>query len=224
MADIAYEAEHDEVGVHCGRMDQTISALARAGHAMLFETGDGAITHIPLAGRIWVFETGVLHRLTAGSLNERRQECEAALRMIRDLGSRVTNLAEVTPEALPELLRGLPAPWAPRLRHVVTEVARTRAAAHALVAHDLRQLGRLLVDGHESLRRDYQSSCAEAVARGAYGARLTGAGWGGAVIALLPTEGESRIVADIQEDFRQAFDRMPVVWATKAAAGVRSEK
>jgi galactokinase len=231
LAEIAYEAEHDEVGVHCGRMDQTISALARAGSAMLFETGDGSITHIPLPGRIWVFETGVVHRLTAGSLNERRQECETALKMVRDLGSRAANLAEVTPEALPELLRGVPAPWAPRLKHVVTEVARTRAAAHALASHDLRQLGRLLVQGHESLRADFQSTCIEAdrlvesaLARGAYGARLTGAGWGGAVIALLPIEGEARIVAEMQQDFRQAFDRMPVVWATKAAAGVRSEK
>ncbi len=162
LAEVAFEAEHDEVGVRCGRMDQTISALARAGHAMLFETGDGTITHIPFPGRIWVFETGVMHQLTAGSLNERRQECETALRMIGDLGARVANLAEVTPEALPALLRGLPAPWAPRLRHVVTEVARTRGAAAALVAHDLPRLGRLLVEGHESLRQDYQSSCPEA--------------------------------------------------------------
>jgi galactokinase len=231
LADIAYEAEHDEVGVHCGRMDQTVAALARAGQAMLFEPGEGAITHIPLPGRIWVFETGVLHRLVAGNLNERRQECEVALRMVRDLGSRVTHLAEVAPEGLPELLRGMPAPWASRLRHVITEVARTRAAAHALAARDLPRLGGLIAEGHESLRRDFQSSCPEAdllveaaLGRGAYGARLTGAGWGGAVVGLLPEEGVARVVAEIQEEFRQAFGRAPVIWATRAAAGARSEK
>jgi len=58
VADIAYRAEHDEVGVRCGRMDQTVAAMARAGHALLFETGDGSVTHVPLPGRVWVFETG----------------------------------------------------------------------------------------------------------------------------------------------------------------------
>jgi galactokinase len=230
VADIAYRAEHDEVGVRCGRMDQTVSASARAGHALLFETGDGTVTHVPLPGKVWVFESGVVHRLSGGHLNERRQECEAALRLVRDRGYRVDHLAQLGVEDLAGLLRGIPAPWGPRIRHVVTEVARTRAAARVLAARDRAALGRLLLEGHESLRVDYQSSCPEAdclvqaaVSHGAFGARLTGAGWGGAVVAVLPDEGEARIVAAVQEEFRQAFDRVPTVWATKAAAGARSE-
>lgn len=231
VADIAYRAEHDEVGVRCGRMDQTVAAFARAGHALLFETGDGSLTHVPLPGKVWVFESGVVHRLSRGHLNERRQECEAALRLVRDRGYRVDTLAQLGVEDLAGLLRVIPAPWGPRVRHVVTEVARTRAAARALAARDRVALGRLLVEGHQSLRVDYQSSFPEAdhlvhaaVRHGALGARLTGAGWGGAVVALLPEAGEARIVAELQEDFRQAFGRVPVVWSTKAAAGARSEK
>ena len=231
VADVAYRAEHDEVGVRCGRMDQTVSALARAGHALLFETGDGSVTHVPLPGKVWVFETGVVHRLTGGHLNERRQECEAALRLVRDRGYRIDHLAQLGAEDLPGLLRVIPAPWGPRVRHVVTEVARTRAAARALATRNQDVLGRLLVEGHESLRIDYQSSCSEAdslvhaaVRHGALGARLTGAGWGGAVVALLPDEGAARILAEMQEEFRRAFGRVPVVWATRAAAGARSEK
>jgi galactokinase len=231
LADVAYRAEHDEVGVRCGRMDQTVSALAKAGHALLFETATGAMTHVPLAGRIWVFETGVVRKLSDGRFNERRQECEVALRLAQGLGYRVAHLAELASGDLPSLLRGIPAPWAPRLRHVVTEVARTRAAARALAGRDLAALGRLLNEGHESLRVDFQSTCPEAdllvqaaIEHGAYGARLTGAGWGGAVIALLPAEEEARIVALVQERFQQQFGRMPVVWASKAGAGVRSEK
>lgn len=231
LADIAYYAEHDEVGVHCGRMDQTISALARSGHAMLFETGSGTVRHLPLPGKVWVFDTGVSHRLTGGHLNERRRECEEGLRMVNEQGAGVAHLADISEAALPALLRGMPAPWNGRVRHVVSETIRTRAAAQALAARDLGSLGRLMFEGHESLRVDYQSSCAEAdslvdslMRQGALGARLTGAGWGGAVIALLPEERSARIVAEVQEVYRGEFGRVPLVWATRAGAGVRSEK
>jgi galactokinase len=231
LVDLAWQAEHDEVGVACGRMDQTVAALARAGHALLFETGSGAVTHVPYDGRIWLFETGVSHRLTGGQLNQRRKECEVALGLCAEQGIVVRALAEVPPDVLPRLVRALPVPWSLRLRHVVTETGRTRRGAQALAAGDLPLIGRLLVEGHESLRRDYQSSCAEAdllvesaVRHGGWGARLTGAGWGGTVLALLPPEKEARIVAEVQEDFRRGLDRMPVVWATRAGGGVRSEK
>ena len=231
LIDVAWEAEHDEVGVACGRMDQTVAALARPGHALLFETGSGGITHVPYDGKIWLFQTGVSHRLTGGQLNLRRKECEVALGLCREQGITVHALAEIGMEELPRLVRALPVPWSQRLRHIVTETDRTRRAARALAAGDSAQLGRLLVEGHESLRLDYQSSCAEAdflveaaVRHGAWGARLTGAGWGGAVLALLPPEKEARIVAEVQEEFRQQFGRMPEVWATRAGGGVRSEK
>lgn len=231
LADIAWHAEHDEVGVHCGRMDQTIAALARAGHAMLFETASGAVHHLPLPGRVWIFDTGVSHRLTGGELNQRRRECEEGLRQVNERGAGVRHLAEVEEPALPALLRGIPMPWSVRVRHVVTETVRTRAAAQALAARDFGTLGRLMLEGHQSLRVDYQSSCAEAdllvdslLHFGALGARLTGAGWGGAVIALLPEEKSARIVAEVQEAYRGAYGRVPLVWATRAGAGVRSEK
>ena len=231
LADVAYRAEHDEVGVACGRMDQTVSALARPGHAVLFETGSGAVTHLPFAGKIWVFETGVSHRLTGGQLNQRRQECEVALRLCGEQGVTQTHLCDIPIEDLPRLTRAVPVPWGLRLRHVVSETHRTHQAADAILARDMVGLGRLLVEGHESLRHDYQSSCAEAdllvesaVRLGALGARLTGAGWGGAVLALLPPEREARIVAEVQEVFRQAYGRMPPVWSTRAGGGVRSEK
>jgi galactokinase len=231
LIDIAWVAEHDEVGVACGRMDQTIAALARPGHALLFETASGAVTHLPFPEKIWVLETGVSHRLTGGQLNARRQESEVTLRLVREQGLRVEHLAEVPSSELPRLLRAIPVPWQLRLRHVVTETERTRQAAQALLAGDWTQLGALLLAGHESLRQDYQSSCAEAdllveqaMGHGALGARLTGAGWGGAVLALLPAVREARIVAEVQEAFRRAYGRVPQVWSTRAGGGVRSEK
>jgi galactokinase len=231
LADIAYRAEHDEVGVRCGRMDQIVSAQARRGHAMLIETASGAITHVPFDHPVWLFDTGIRHRLTDGQYNRRRQECEVALQRVREQGHRADHLGEIAPSGLAPLLRAIPAPWGLRLRHVVSETARTREAARALAGHDLDELGRLLVEGHKSLRRDFESSCPEAdqlvesaLRHGALGARLTGAGWGGAVVVLLPPNQAARSVREIQEGFRQAFGRVPEAWSTRASGGVRREK
>jgi galactokinase len=230
LADIAYHAEHDEVGVRCGRMDQTVVAHARAAHAMLIETATGAITHVPFDRPVWLFDTGVRHRLADGSYNVRREECETALRLAREHGHEAEHLGGIAPSELPALLTAIPDPWGRRLRHVVSETARTRAAAAALARHDLAELGRLLVAGHESLRRDFESSCPEAdylveaaLQHGALGARLTGGGWGGAVVVLLPPDVTARAVAGIQEQFHQAFGRVPPAWATRARGGVRRE-
>lgn len=231
LADLAWQAEHDEVGVKCGRMDQTISALAQAGRAMLFETATRAVTHTPFAEKLWIIETGVAHKLVEGGYNTRRQECEAALALAREAGETAEALAAIAPAELPRLMRTLPPPWNARLRHVVTETQRTHAAVAALAAKDLKGFGRLMVESHASMRDDYQASCAEAdflvdrlMHHGATGARITGAGWGGSVIALLPAEREARIMAEIQEDYRKEYGRLPEAWATHASAGVRSER
>ena len=231
LADIAYRAEHDEVGVRCGRMDQIVSAQARPGHAMLIETASGAITHVPFDHTVWLFDTGVRHRLTDGQYNRRREECEVALRLAQEQGQGADDLGGIAVSEVEALVRAIPAPWSLRLRHVVSETARTREAARALARHDHGELGRLLVEGHESLRRDFESSFPEAdylvesaLQHGALGARLTGAGWGGAVVVLLPPDRAARSVGEIQERFRQAFGSVPVAWSTKARGGVRREK
>lgn len=171
------------------------------------------------------------HRLSDGQFNLRRFECEAALRLVEEHGVYAASLADVPPERLPRLLREIPAPWGPRLRHLVSEVARTRLAAQALSSRDLTRLGELLVEGHHSLRVDYQLTWPEAdlivesaVRHGAYGARLTGAGWGGAVIAVMREEREQTILAAVAADFDKQYGRQPTTWASRAAAGVRGEK
>ncbi|MBA3260052.1 MAG: galactokinase, partial [Gemmatimonadales bacterium] len=79
LVDVAFRAEHDQVGVRCGRMDQTIAAHGDRGTALLFETGAGAFQRVPFSGRLWIVETGVSHKLVGGELNQRRTECETAL-------------------------------------------------------------------------------------------------------------------------------------------------
>ena len=230
LAEVAFRAEYHQVGVRCGRMDQTIAAHGQRGSALLFETATGTLHPVPLPGRLWIIETGVSHRLTGGALNERRRQCEEALAFCREWRAGLSYLAQLSPDDLPEVGRRLPPPLVPRVRHVVTETARTRLAADALAAGDLTALGRFLVEGHESLRVDYESTIPEAdfivasaLEHGAYGARLTGAGWGGAVVVLAPPDREARTVAEIGREFQQRYGRMPVTWNTRASRGVRRE-
>jgi galactokinase len=230
LADVAFRAEYQQVGVRCGRMDQTIAAHGDRDTALLFETADGTLQRVPFPGRLWVVETGRSHRLTGGALNQRRRECEEALAFCREWRPGLPALAQLPPADLPEMERRLAPPLVKRVRHVVTETARTRSAAVALAAGDLTRLGQLLVEGHESLRVDYESTIPEAdlivesaVRHGAYGARLTGAGWGGAVVVLAPAQWETRIVAEITGDFQRSFGRAPETWSTRAASGVRRE-
>ncbi|HUR95714.1 MAG TPA: galactokinase family protein [Gemmatimonadales bacterium] len=230
LADVAFRAEHDQVGVRCGRMDQTIAAHGERGTALLFETATGSMDRVPFEGRLWIVESGVSHKLTGGALNERRRECEEALALCRAWRPGLAHLAQLAPRDLDEAARRLPPGLIPRVRHVVTETVRTRSAAAALAAADLRTVGRLLVEGHASLRDDFASTVAEAdflvehaVARGAFGARLTGAGWGGAVVVLAPTTHEARILAELSRAFEDRFGRVPETWSTRASAGVRRE-
>jgi galactokinase len=230
LAEVAFRAEYHQVGVRCGRMDQTIAAHGERGSAILFETATGSLQRVPFRGRLWIVETGLSHRLTGGSLNERRRECEEALAFCREWRPSLQHLAQLSVADLPEVQRRLPPPLVPRVRHVVTETARTRSAAGALAARDHEELGRLLVEGHHSLRLDYQSTIPEAdlivesaVKHGAHGARLTGAGWGGAVVVLAPADRDRRIAAEIGGDFEARFGRAPATWSTRASAGVRRE-
>ena len=185
---------------------------------------------MPFPGRLWIVETGVSHRLVDGEYNQRRRECEEALAFCREWRPGLSHLAQLAPGDLAEAERRLPPPLVRRLRHVVTETARTRAAAVALAAGDLTKVGHLLVEGHGSLRLDYQSTVPEAdlivecaMEQGAYGARLSGAGWGGAVLILAPEERAARILAEVARAFGDRFGRVPDAWSTRAAAGVRRE-
>ncbi len=231
IAEWAWEAEHFEVGVHCGRMDQTVAVHARAGTALLFETATGTLTQVPMGERLWIVETGVAHTLREGGYNQRRRECEEAVALLRERGWSIERLAEVPPERLFEAERVLPPPLGRRVRHVVGETMRTREAADRLRRGDIPGVGRLLVEGHESLRDSYESSCPEAdflveqaVALGSRGARLTGGGWGGAVLVLAPPERERRILAALGETFAGRFGRTPSIWWSRAGAGVRRER
>jgi galactokinase len=237
VAGVAYRAEHDHAGVRCGVMDQTISALGRAGHALLLESASLAIRQIPFRGRLLQVDTGVRHDLAASAYNERVTECRLALERLRVDLPELVWLASWPTAWLGRLKRALPEPLRSRAVHIVSETARTRYAAQLLARGRLGEFGRLLYESHESLRRLYACSAPEldlvvaaAKRAGALGARLTGAGWGGAAIVLVGKgEGgrgtsKTKIAETITRAFVKAYGREPAIREVTASGGARAER
>jgi galactokinase len=230
LAGVAFRAEHDHVGVRCGVMDQTISSLAKKDHALLLESASLEIQQIPFHARLLLVDTGTRHDLSAGKLNERRAECEAAVTRLKVELPELVWLASWPAEWLPRLKRALREPLRSRAVHVVGETARTRFAAELLRQGKLKQFGRLLYESHESCRRLYACSSPEldtvvaaAKRAGALGARLTGAGWGGAAIVLIG-KGDRKTAPAIERAYERAYGRVPAISEVHASAGVRAER
>jgi galactokinase len=236
LAGVAFRAEHDHVGIRCGIMDPMSAALARPGRALLLECASLAAHHIPMGGRLLLVDSGLRRELAAGALNERRAECEAAVGRLRLELPELRWLASWPTAWLPRLKRALLEPLRSRALHVVGETARARFGAQLLARGHLKRFGALLYESHESCRRLYECSTPEldtivAAARraGALGARLTGAGWGGAVLVLLwkgetgSGKWESKIVAEIQRGFRTAYGREASITVVRPSGGVRRE-
>ena len=184
-------AEQEYVGAPTGGLDQAISVYAEPEHALLLDFATGAREQVPFDPAahglaLLVVDTRVSHELTDGGYGSRR---DAAWEAAKLLG--VEHLAQAGPDDLD----GLPEPLLRRARHVVSEVALVDAFVEALRADDWDAIGPLMVASHVSLRDDYEVSCEELdvtvdVAReaGAIGARMTGGGFGGSAIALVPVE------------------------------------
>jgi galactokinase len=193
-ARLCQRAENLFVGCNCGIMDQMVAAAGAAGHALLIDCRSLARRPVPLPPgcAIVVIDSGVRHANTDGGYNARRAECERAARHYS-----VAALRDLDEAGLERGAHGLDDVAYRRARHVVTENARVLAAAEALEAHDLVAMGALMTASHRSMRDDFQITVpaidliveiADGVIQGHGGARMTGGGFGGSVVALLPSQ------------------------------------
>ncbi|MFF1874637.1 galactokinase [Streptomyces sp. CB03911] len=226
---LAQRAENVFVGVPCGAMDQLASTCCEAGRALFLDTRTLTARQLPVdlaaAGlRLLVIDTQVKHDLADGAYAERRSGCEKAAELLGLAALRDLDLA-----GLPAALDTLPDEGLRSLtRHVVTENARVEAAVEALLAGEPAALGPILTAGHASLRDDFLVSCAEtdlvvatANAAGALGARMTGGGFGGSVIALVADEDADRVAEAVSAAFAAAGYTAPRVFTALAAQGAR---
>ena len=199
LVECARMAENQIAGANTGGLDQTASLRCLSGHALALDCRDMSVEHIPFdlesqGLALLVIDTRAAHSLADGQYGQRRADCEEAARQLGvDQLVDVEDLEAATQALSDERL-------IKRMRHVVSEIARTRALIELLKegpleGDRLKVVGALMNDSHDSLRDDYEVSCLEldvavdaARAAGAYGARMTGGGFGGSAIALVDRE------------------------------------
>jgi galactokinase len=219
-------AETEVAGAPTGGLDQSVSLFAEAGHALLLDFSDGSRRQVPLdlAGAglaVLVVDTRVSHALVGGEYGARRADCVAAAEILG-----VGSLREATAEQV----AGLEDPrLRARARHVVGEISRVRDAVTAMTAEDWPEVGRLFVASHESLRDDYEVSCAEldlavesCLGAGALGARMTGGGFGGSALALTPVSRLETMAAAVVRSFADAGYDPPQFLVATPSAGAGS--
>jgi galactokinase len=214
LASACRDAEEAATGVPCGIMDQLAAVCGRAGCALLIDCRSLAVEAIPLPNElaIVVVHSGLPRSLDSSPYAERRRACERAAARLGLAALRDATADQVADD--------------PRARHVVSENGRVLAAADALRRGDVAALGPLLSASHASLRDDFAVSTPELDAlvaalerAGALGARLTGAGFGGCVVALAPRADAERIARDAAADYRETTGREPAIYDCRAVDG-----
>jgi galactokinase len=235
QAMLCQQVEHQFAGVRCGLMDQLASLACQDGNLLAIDFRGSVFTQIPWPeaklGCLLV-HTGVQHQLASSQYGVRRSECESAaeklgLSSLRDCApgelERASSLGQGSP--LPQPAEGKSASCLPlttleylRARHVVTEIKRTELAISACRSGNASELGQLMNSSHQSLRDDYAVSCEELDylvgevrgVPGVLGARMTGGGFGGSMIALLAPQGEWKSPLErVLQNYRQRFDLVP---------------
>lgn len=225
-------AEHDYVGTRCGIMDQAVAAVAREGHAILLDCRSLERTFVPMnssRAAVVICDSRVKHALASSEYNARRAECERATAILRDVLPGIGALRDVSVEEFLEFEDVLPDTLRRRTRHVVTENARTLAAAGALLRDDFEEAGRLMLASHRSLRDDYEVSVPEldvlveaaSSVPGVFGARLTGGGFGGCTVNLARNDTVLTLMGVVQETFTGRFGHAPFVFVSAAGCGAR---
>jgi len=231
MAHLARTAENDFVGVACGVMDQFAAALGVEGGALLLDCRWLKWKTVPLPpiARVVVLDTGVRRALTATAYNDRRGACERAVTAVRTRYPDVRSLRDVDKTMLVNVSDRMDREAYQRARHVVAETLRPEAMASAFGAGDLAYAGRLMNESHASLRDLYEVSSPELDAMVAwaqaqpqcYGARLTGAGFGGCAIALVNVSGLADFMRDVASGYRTSTGRTVEPFVATPSAGAR---
>jgi galactokinase len=232
LALICQKAEQDYAMVPCGIMDQTAVISARAGHAMLLDCRDLSRQYIPLDAnelRVVIVNTMVKHELSGTEYADRRRQCEEGVAHFRKQNPAVKALRDVSIKQVEEAQTQLGDQVFRRCRHITTENARTMEAAKMLGRKEYEQAGRLMVLSHNSLRDDYEVSCpeldflaAEAMkVKGVYGARMTGAGFGGCIVALAQPRAVDALIEHVTTTYQQKFGLAPTAYVTNPTAGAK---
>ncbi|AJJ11929.1 galactokinase [Yersinia rohdei] len=220
------EAENQFVGCNCGIMDQLISALGQQDHALLIDcrTLETRAVSMPENVAVVIINSNVKRGLVDSEYNTRRQQCETAARFFG-----VKALRDVDPDLFFSIQDELDPVVAKRARHVITENERTLAAADALAAGDLKLMGQLMRESHISMRDDFEITVppidslvdiVKSVIGEQGGVRMTGGGFGGCIVALMPTSLVESVRAVVAREYpKYSEGRTETFYVCQASQG-----
>ena len=203
----AQSVENNFVGMPCGIMDQFSSSVGKPGAALFLDTRslDYVIAPSLLGYQFAVIDSGVSHQLTDGGYAQRVAECQAACKALN-----VSLLSDLSPQDF-DRIDAIKPPLNKRARHIVIDNSLAQEGLTALKAQDAIKFGRLMSKSHASARDNFEITVPEtdalveaAIAAGALGARQTGGGWGGAIVALAPEEATQSMCSDLTNKFERA--------------------
>jgi len=224
MAKLSKKADNQWVGIQSGIMDQMISAEGKQGHAVLIDCRSLDTTAVPLPSgtRVVILDTATRRGLVDSAYNERVAQCQAAASFFG-----VPALRDVPLETFETKAHQLDQIIRLRARHIITENDRTLKAAEVMQNGDPGSLGQLMNASHESLRDDYQVSSKELnimvdlahQQMGCYGARMTGAGFGGCAVALIDAQVSEDFTASIQKGYAKIAGLQPNIYVCQATNG-----
>lgn len=227
---IAKEAENAFVGVNCGIMDQFAIAMGKAEHAIYLNTNTLRYEYAPIQLKddvMIIANTNKKRGLGDSKYNERRRECEEALRRIKTMQD-IPNLCVLTQNELVELKDVIQDETLyKRARHVVTENERTKRALMALSEHNIKEFGTLMTQSHQSLRTDYEVTGVEldTLVDAALqqpetvGSRMTGAGFGGCTISIVKKEAVEHFIYQVKDSYRKEIGYAPDCYLVQAGCG-----
>lgn len=233
MAVIGQRAENNYVGVNCGIMDQFASAMGKKDHAIFLDCKDLSFETVPLSlgsVRIVIANTNKKRSLVTSKYNERRSECEEALRDLRTVLPHLAHLGTLPPAEFEKHIGVIKNPTAARrARHVVEECDRVKLSVTALKAGDIPLFGQLMNASHASLRDLYEVTgdeldtlaAAAQVQSGCLGSRMTGAGFGGCTVSLVEDEAVEAFKENVSRIYTEKIGYAPTFYVTDAGDGGR---
>ncbi|NBG87132.1 galactokinase [Isachenkonia alkalipeptolytica] len=227
------ESENVYVGVNCGIMDQFIIGMGEKNHGLLLNTGNLSYEQVPLPLKdhsILIINSMVRRRLSDSGYNRCIEDAKAGEKILQEQG--IKSLGELTPRDRPLVERLIKHPGIyRRVKHIITENHRTLEGVELLIKDDVVGFGALMLQSHESLRRDFEVSIPqldtlveESMNLGAVGARMTGAGFGGCIVTIVPKGNVAIFKREIAEKYRKAYDLDPEIYIVNSSSGAVADR
>lgn len=232
IVQVAQQVENHYVGVNCGIMDQFAVGMSKKHHALYLNTTSLDYDLVPLElnnETIVIGNTNKKRALTESKYNERRRECDIGLELVQQYFPQVQDLCNLSFEDYQTIEEFFPLEHIKRrVRHAVTENDRTKKAVEALRAKNIELFAKLLNMSHESLKNDFEVSCFELDTlvdlfrkHGAVGARMTGAGFGGCIIAIVPTEHVESLIQNVTKEYEEQTEYKADCYICNTSDGAR---